>query len=112
MAAAPTLLHRTIELDDADTTSDSISLKMALGQIRIARVHFFMQLIKDTRDAPPIACNWTTLLGLIVFREMPDNWAVVGAAIVIASGIYTFYRENKRRAAERVAQEAVLHVPA
>ncbi len=55
---------------------------------------------------------WSSLLGLIAFGEMPDGWSMIGAAIVIASGIYTFYRENKRRAAERIAQETEARVPA
>ena len=55
---------------------------------------------------------WSSLLGLIAFGEMPDGWSMIGAAIVIASGIYTFYRENKRRAAERIAQETEVRVPA
>ena len=55
---------------------------------------------------------WSAMLGLIAFGEVPDGWAVIGAVIVIASGIYTFYRESKRRAAEPVAQESKPRVPA
>ncbi|WP_337269815.1 DMT family transporter [Oryzifoliimicrobium ureilyticus] len=40
---------------------------------------------------------FSATFGLIFFSEVPDHWAVVGAAIVVASGIYTFYREAKRR---------------
>ncbi|MGL4199361.1 MAG: DMT family transporter [Allorhizobium sp.] len=42
---------------------------------------------------------WAVLLGMIFFGEVPDFWMIVGAAIVIGSGLYTFYRENKRKAA-------------
>ncbi len=42
---------------------------------------------------------WAVLLGMIFFGEVPDIWMIVGAAIVIGSGLYTFYRENKRKAA-------------
>jgi len=45
------------------------------------------------------------LLGFIFFAELPDVWTLTGAAIVIASGLYTFYREAKRRVAP-VAQES------
>jgi len=55
---------------------------------------------------------WSALLGLIVFGEMPDGWSIFGAAIVIVSGIYTFYREHKRRAAELIARQADQCVPA
>jgi drug/metabolite transporter (DMT)-like permease len=36
---------------------------------------------------------WVTISGYLVFGQLPDLWTVVGAAIVIASGIYVFYRE-------------------
>lgn len=42
---------------------------------------------------------WAVLLGMIFFGEVPDVWMILGAAIVIGSGLYTFYRENKRKAA-------------
>ncbi|MBL8700382.1 MAG: DMT family transporter [Alphaproteobacteria bacterium] len=45
---------------------------------------------------------WVTLLGWIVFGDLPDRWTVVGAAIVIASGIYVFYRERHLRRIGRI----------
>ena len=41
---------------------------------------------------------WATLLGYLVFSELPDRWTVIGAAIIIASGLYAFFREQQRRA--------------
>jgi drug/metabolite transporter (DMT)-like permease len=78
----------------------AVILAMRMGEISFVAPFRYLSLI------------WSALLGLIVFGEIPDSWAIIGAAIVIASGIYTFYRENKRRAAERVAQEAEPRVPA
>lgn len=40
---------------------------------------------------------WIAIAGLIVFGDFPDGWTVLGAAIVVASGIYVFYREARRR---------------
>ncbi|RCW28486.1 drug/metabolite transporter (DMT)-like permease [Ciceribacter lividus] len=40
---------------------------------------------------------WAVGLGIVVFGEVPDVWMMTGTAIVIASGLYAFYRENKRR---------------
>ena len=34
------------------------------------------------------------LLGVIVFAERPDGLTLLGAGIVVATGIYTFYRER------------------
>ncbi|NLS05074.1 DMT family transporter [Rhizobium sp. P32RR-XVIII] len=39
---------------------------------------------------------FSAFLGYIFFAEVPDSWTVTGAAVVIASGLYTFYREAKR----------------
>lgn len=40
---------------------------------------------------------WVTLFGFILFGDLPDAWTVAGAAIIIASGIYVFYREAHLR---------------
>ena len=40
---------------------------------------------------------WMTLLGFIVFGDLPDRWTVVGAAIICASGLYLMYRERVLR---------------
>jgi drug/metabolite transporter (DMT)-like permease len=40
---------------------------------------------------------WAILLGWIAFGSLPDFWAVIGALIVVATGIYTLLREGKRR---------------
>ena len=37
---------------------------------------------------------WVISLGYLVFGDLPDGWTLVGAAIVIASGIYIFHRER------------------
>lgn len=42
---------------------------------------------------------WAILLGIVFFGETPDIWMMIGSAIVIGSGLYTFYRENKKKAA-------------
>jgi drug/metabolite transporter (DMT)-like permease len=41
---------------------------------------------------------WATLLGLVVFGEFPDHWTIVGAAIIVGSGIYIWHRERRLRA--------------
>jgi drug/metabolite transporter (DMT)-like permease len=40
---------------------------------------------------------WVSLLGFLIFGEMPDGWTVVGAAFIVASGLYTAHRERVRR---------------
>lgn len=53
---------------------------------------------------------FSSLLGFFFFAEVPDFWTLVGAAIVIASGLYTFYREAKRHVPP-VAQESAPRSP-
>jgi drug/metabolite transporter (DMT)-like permease len=48
---------------------------------------------------------WAIVLGILVFGDIPDGWTLTGAAVVVATGIYTFYRERKLLRA--VAQAAV-----
>lgn len=38
------------------------------------------------------------LLGVFVFGERPDAMTLLGSAVIVASGIYTVFRERKRRA--------------
>ena len=40
---------------------------------------------------------WVSILGFLVFGEVPDIWTVVGAAVIVASGLYTAHRERVRR---------------
>jgi drug/metabolite transporter (DMT)-like permease len=35
-------------------------------------------------------------LGYVVFGDWPDQWTFIGASVVIASGLYLFYRERTR----------------
>ena len=41
---------------------------------------------------------WAIALGFFAFGDIPDLYMLIGAAIVISSGLYTFYRENRRKA--------------
>ncbi len=52
------------------------------------------------------ALLWAAGLGFVVFGEVPDFWTLVGAAIVIASGVFTIYRERQRKGAAPVAAES------
>jgi len=38
---------------------------------------------------------WAILSGIVVFGHVPDRLTFLGAAIVVATGLYTFYREQK-----------------
>ena len=40
------------------------------------------------------ALLWNALFGYLVFGNLPDRWTLIGAAILIATGIYVLYREG------------------
>jgi drug/metabolite transporter (DMT)-like permease len=40
---------------------------------------------------------WVSILGFIIFGEVPDIWTVTGAVFIVASGLYTAHRERLRR---------------
>lgn len=47
---------------------------------------------------------WSIVLGIVIFYEIPDMPMIVGSTFIVASGLYTLYRERvvgkQRRAAE------------
>lgn len=37
---------------------------------------------------------WTVIFGYFVFGDIPDNYTIVGAVIIVSSGLYILYRER------------------
>jgi drug/metabolite transporter (DMT)-like permease len=42
---------------------------------------------------------WATLIGFLVWRELPDTWVWAGSAVIIASGVWMVRAEAKKPAA-------------
>jgi drug/metabolite transporter (DMT)-like permease len=42
---------------------------------------------------------WVTILGFVLFGDVPDVWTILGAAIVVASGLYTWHHDRRISAA-------------
>ena len=40
---------------------------------------------------------WGTLIGYLMFGDLPDLWTIVGAVIIVASGLYVLHREARAR---------------
>lgn len=40
---------------------------------------------------------WAIALGFLVFGNLPDGWTILGATIVIATGLFTLWRERQLR---------------
>jgi drug/metabolite transporter (DMT)-like permease len=48
---------------------------------------------------------WATIFGFLVFGEVPDIFTLIGAAVIIGSGLYTAHRERVRRAQLPISAE-------
>jgi drug/metabolite transporter (DMT)-like permease len=48
---------------------------------------------------------WAGIGGYFVFGELPDNVSMLGAALIVASGLYTLHRETVRRRLARLAKK-------
>ncbi|MGN7754757.1 DMT family transporter [Sinorhizobium sp. 22678] len=72
----------------------TIVLAMREGEISVIAPFRYMSLL------------WSITLGVVFFAETPDRWMLAGVAIIIGSGLYTFYRESKR-GRRAVAQRAL-----
>jgi S-adenosylmethionine uptake transporter len=44
---------------------------------------------------------WALVAGLLIFGEWPDGPTLAGAALVVATGLYTFHRERRLKRGER-----------
>jgi len=40
---------------------------------------------------------WALVLGLVVFGDWPDVWTFAGSAIIVATGLFTLWRERRLR---------------
>ncbi len=43
---------------------------------------------------------WAIIVGVVLFREVPDGWSLAGMAILVTAGLYAFHRERKVRVAD------------
>ena len=73
------------------------------GLIAGAVGHWF--LIAAHRDAPPTVLApftytqliWMIAFGYLVFGDLPGPNTLIGASLIVASGLYILYRERVRR---------------
>ncbi len=73
----------------------TIVMAMRVGDISIVAPFRYSSLIA------------AIVLGWAAFGQWPDNVTLIGAAIVVATGIYTFYRERKLARVAKAAAAAV-----
>ena len=61
----------------------ALTLAMRLGDVAVVTPFRYVRLV------------FALAIGVTVFNEQPDAWTLIGAAIIILSGLYTFFRERQ-----------------
>ena len=41
------------------------------------------------------ALLWATLIGYLMFGELPDTWTLIGAVVIVLTGLYVLHRETR-----------------
>ncbi|MER9230630.1 DMT family transporter [Mesorhizobium sp. M0622] len=49
---------------------------------------------------------WMIICGFIVFNQFPDRWTLLGAGVIVASGLYIVHREHQLRVRNRAMLDA------
>ena len=78
-----------------------LALNIALGTLATVGQYWMIQAYRYAAAsllAPfsYIQLIWSTTAGYLVFDSLPDAQTLVGAAVIIASGLYTIHRERVR----------------
>jgi drug/metabolite transporter (DMT)-like permease len=70
-----------------------IGLGSAIGHLLLTEAH---RLAPASAIAPFIYTQiiWMIIMGYLAFGDVPGLWTLVGAAVVVASGLYVFLRER------------------
>lgn len=82
-------------------TTEVLALGALVGAASTAG-HWMVVLAYRQTDASVLATFsysqlvWSSLLGVLLFDTFPDRWTILGAALIVASGLYTGYRERIR----------------
>jgi drug/metabolite transporter (DMT)-like permease len=50
---------------------------------------------------------WATAFGFAIFGELPDLWTLLGASLIIGSGLYIFHRESRVNSVSPASDGAV-----
>lgn len=97
-------------------TARQLSLQIAQGVLSSVGQWF---VILSLRMAPAstlapfsyLSLLWMTIAGFLAFGVLPDGWTIVGATIIVVSGLYTASRERRRSQARVPAPVPLVNVP-
>lgn len=103
-AAAVSMLGLVLSLREPwqPVTPQAVALIMAAATFVVAGYLFVIKVMRvgDVSFTSPFRYTslvWAVVLGALIFGEMPDGWSILGALIVVGSGLFTLYRERQLR---------------
>jgi drug/metabolite transporter (DMT)-like permease len=76
-----------------------------VGHYCMARA-FSVADISATQPLRFLDLVWATLLGWLVFSDLPSQWTVLGAVVILASTLWIARREGRRSSAPAVAHSS------
>ncbi len=81
-------------------TANAWLLLAAIGIIGAAAHFLLIQALKAAPASVLQPFNYTLLLaatavGYLVFGQFPDFWTIIGASVIVASGLYVIHREYR-----------------
>lgn len=74
----------------------SLGLYGALGHWFLVRA-YRIATASSLAPYPYLQMVWMIGFGWLVFDQLPDRWTLLGAAIIVASGLYIVHREHRLR---------------
>jgi len=74
----------------------AIVAAMRIGEVAVVTPFRYIRLV------------FAMIIGVLVFDEVLDMWTIIGAAVIIGSGLFTIYREGRARRKQRGLSSAVL----
>jgi S-adenosylmethionine uptake transporter len=96
-------LFLALSEDWVPLTGENLPLLLGSSLFIIGGYSFsvFVMRVGDVSFTAPFRYTgllWALLLGWLIFGDWPDNVTLLGGAIVVATGLYTLFRQGKHQA--------------
>ena len=92
-------------------SAGDFSLMFGLGIASCAALFFVVRSLKLAAASVVVPYQytliiWSVLFGWVIFGDVPDAYTIAGAAIIVAAGLYIFWREQVAARTAPVTQAA------
>ena len=114
------MLVAAVLMDDGGWISPDVTGWLLLFIAGACSVIAWIGIIGGYRRAPPamlapfeyLALVGGAIAGYLIWDEVPDRWVVIGAIIIIGSGLFVVYREFGRSISSRFLSVATTNIAA